>query len=183
MLYEYIYCGRVYIAHILYDFLVGAMIYALLHGTVPFPQLHLNNYVEAIVKSNDKNLVAVFKVEFKKYFLDILEKSKCPSSSHDILMQLLEVEEENRLGFGRRGMHNFRQHPFFASINWSQVELKLCNHRQLCKEDLPFPDTAFESFELMLNHNNCADWITSTNDLSSANSDKTAEPFSTWYDL
>ena len=38
------------------------------------------------------------------------------------LPQLLEKQQNQRLGYGPDGFTNIREHPFFATINWTHLE-------------------------------------------------------------
>ena len=44
--------------------------------------------------------------------------------AQDIIWKLLQLNPERRLGSGRLGAEEIKRHPFFASIDWQQLEQK-----------------------------------------------------------
>lgn len=46
-----------------------------------------------------------------------------PEDARDLLSKLLCRESEKRLGYGRRGTEDIKNHPFFKPINWPQVSI------------------------------------------------------------
>lgn len=46
-------------------------------------------------------------------------------SARDILVRLLQIEPEKRLGMGPGGIQEIKNHPFFGEIDWAAVNAKV----------------------------------------------------------
>lgn len=143
---------------------LGVTMFTLLHGTVPFQQAHLMSFVEGLGMATDAMQKATCLLEFEKYITAVMERSLCPPSCHRILCHLMEPADQKRLGYGHKGFGHFRHHPFFSTVNWSRLQLKLVEPPAIVAADLQrnvlVDKPPFVSFDSMMTHFGCSHWRT-----------------------
>ena len=103
---------------------LGITLYKLLVGKRPFNDsdlgafIELSGSLEKIVKENRR-----FK-EYCKLFTTISFPEDVSPEAVDLIKNLLNVDDKLRLGCGKHGARDIKNHPFFASIDWELLELK-----------------------------------------------------------
>ena len=103
---------------------LGVTIYKLMTGARPFTDSDLGAFValsgtmDDLMKENAK-----FK-EYSKLFKQIEFPDWISPDAKDFISKLLDVDDKVRLGTGKQGVRNIKKHPFFASIDWSKLEVK-----------------------------------------------------------
>lgn len=109
---------------------LGVTIYKLMTGTKPFAKDEFTEFVEmneelsGIVREN------YYCTEFRRLFQVVDYPENLSSEAIDLMKNLMDVNPETRLGAGRNGLRNIKNHPFFEAIDWNRLEQKL--------EDPPF---------------------------------------------
>ena len=47
--------------------------------------------------------------------------AKFSPDAYDLLEKLLKFDPQSRIGCGGQGAQEIKEHPFFASIDWTQI--------------------------------------------------------------
>lgn len=82
---------------------LGCLIYEMLTGRLPF----------SIKRGNRINLdIYKQKLKFPRYLNE---------DAIDLISKLLVFEPKKRLGYGKDGTENIKNHPFFEEINWDDI--------------------------------------------------------------
>lgn len=82
----------------------------------------------------------------------------------DLISRLLDVDPATRLGAGKSGFRDIRDHEFFASISWERLEQKHVVPPYL-PEKMPIPEEPrYESFDSMLRCLGRDSWVDDTID-------------------
>lgn len=99
----------------------GCILYEFLSGRCPFSKQ--NTGMERDEATQDWKVV--FPPNCNMSALDKTPGSNAgppfPEDAKDLILKLLEREPEKRLGYGRRGTEDIKNHPYFAKIEWSKL--------------------------------------------------------------
>jgi serine/threonine protein kinase len=109
---------------------LGVTTYRLLTGMRPFTDARMHSLVEmastmagALEENTD---FSEYSKLFQKIEFPDNKDISISEEARDFITQLLNVNDEDRLGFGPKGTENVKKHPFFRGIDWDAM-----NQRQV----------------------------------------------------
>lgn len=124
---------------------LGITMYRLVTGEMPFHDTHVTQFMNyqkdavaepqcstpsaataarnATVAANKRMEHPAFEKAVKKLTYLVVENYGC-SSAMDIILALLEADATRRIGCGRAGVREIKQHAFFENISWRSLEQK-----------------------------------------------------------
>lgn len=104
-------------------------------------------------------------LSFKDYamlFRRIEFPQQMSRSARDLVSRLLDVNPQTRLGAGRNGISDLKQHPFFAGIDWTLLEQRHVEPPHKPESsflDFYDEDDAYPDFETLMQDNGKQAWI------------------------
>lgn len=123
---------------------LGVTAFKLLTGSRPFADQQMHQIVEVATEIHqviDENL------HFKEYAV-LFQKIQFPAyvsaAAQDFVSQLLNVDDQQRLGSGEDGVQAIKRHEFFHGIDWDSLEQK-----QVPPPYLPYGIDYYDGFNPM----------------------------------
>lgn len=113
--------------------------------------------------------------EYKILLQEIPFPPNFPPLLKDIISKLLDIHPETRLGAGPGGPAELKAHPFFASIDWSLLELKHLEPPFIPSRRALDSSPQYSSFETMMASLGKSSW------LAEPPSSKMQKYFKCWY--
>jgi serine/threonine protein kinase len=105
---------------------LGCLVYALLHGVIPFR-----------IKKEEYTTESEFDLVSKGDFALVDTRSEeCISFMRDLLV----ANDVHRLGYGLEGLNNIKAHSFMAVFDWANVMKRQCRPPIIPQEDVTFQD-------------------------------------------
>jgi serine/threonine protein kinase len=107
---------------------LGVTMFRLLTGALPFTNNEVASFIEycethkpeAAEAGDKKN----YPLAYRQYFHKLTAVEGIKAETLEVITAFLEVDENTRLGSGPTGVNSIKTHPYFAGINWRQLEHK-----------------------------------------------------------
>ena len=136
---------------------LGVCAYKLLVGTRPFDEHSMTRLIaqapahHGTYEFSKKYAILFQEVDFK----GVGVSNECT----DFVKSLLDTDGATRLGTGKNGVKNIKEHPFFDTIDWNKLEQKLIEPPYLPYAEHMENVAKYTSFEDMLTMLNRQKWL------------------------
>lgn len=128
---------------------LGVTMFKLLTGLSPFAEEDFDTFMGLVPNVAGRAAPAGLH-EYAVLFQRVPYPKTMSEEVVNLITRLLDVDDRRRLGSGTDGARAIKQHPFFKSIDWDAVELKIVDPPFQPKK-MPLRNTpSFSSFEAML---------------------------------
>lgn len=102
---------------------LGVLLVKLLLGRLPFQHEQIVDY--SIWMLGDSDVPLPDYVETMHDIMQVLESKSVSESCRAVVSELLQLNENRRLGKGKSGLKMVKSHSWFSSMDWEMLELKL----------------------------------------------------------
>eukprot|EP01034_Spumella_vulgaris_P024697 gene24697-31071_t len=103
---------------------LGVTMFKLLTGVRPFTDESISRLVDMCTALYDQVQENIHSKDYVALFQKIDFPPSLSPECQDLITRLLDVNDKTRLGCGPTGDLEIRSHPFFASIDWDDLEHK-----------------------------------------------------------
>jgi serine/threonine protein kinase len=103
---------------------LGVTTFKLLTGFRPFTEENFNAFMEMASTKNGRYQYQDAPPEYAMLFQDIPFPNYVSPDMKDFISKLLDVNEKTRLGSGKDGVNNIKNHRVFAGMDWDLLEQK-----------------------------------------------------------